>query len=274
MLKMSAAYFKDRAGQLLGTPLSAILLLFVITLFTYGMNILDLGFYWDSWGMNWIAQTRGAAGLAQYFSTNRPVWGLLYQLTTPIFGATPLAWNILALGLRWLVAVAVWGLLRLLWPERRELALWAALLSVVYPAFQQHSIGFLYSHFYIVLGAFMASLACSLLVYRQPRRRWLWLALGLVLSAINLMMMEYFFVLELLRPIILWMAFGERHCRNQGQAAPDGHRLGALPGCFRWGHLVADGLLFFPDHQLPAFGSHPAQNAARTNDPIPRHAFF
>lgn len=201
--------FKDRIGQFLRTPFSAILLLFGITMFSYGMNVPNLGFYWDSWGMNWIAQTRGAAGLAQYFSTNRPVWGLLYQLTTPLFGATPLAWNILALVLRWLVAVAVWGVLRLVWPERRELALWAALLSVVYPGFQQQSIGFLYSHFYIVLGAFLASLACSLLALKYPRWRWLWLVLGLVLSAINLMMLEYFFVLELLRPIILWMALSE-----------------------------------------------------------------
>ena len=230
--------FRTRFAQVLENPLSAILLLLVITLISYGLNLAFLGFYWDAWAMNWMAQTRGAAGLAEYFSTNRPVWGLLYQLTTPLIGAAPLPWNIVALGLRWLIGVGLWGVLRLLWPERRELALWAGLLSVVYPGFQQQSIGFLYTHFFIVFGAFLASLACSLIEIRRPGWRWIWVVIGLVLSMINLLMMEYFFVLELLRPVLVWLALrgapgGIKH-RLRRAAAAWAPYLAVLIGATLW----------------------------------------
>ena len=196
----------SRLRPLADAPAAAWGLLLAVTLLSYGFNLPYLGFYWDSWAMNWIAQTRGTAGLAQYFSTNRPVWGLLYQLTTPLLGSTPLPWQLLALGLRWLFAGALWGLMRLLWPQRRNLAIWLALLSIVYPGFQQQSIGFLYSHFYLVMIALVGSFSCSLLAMRRPGQRWAWLGAGLALSAANLLMMEYFFLLEALRPVFLWFA--------------------------------------------------------------------
>jgi hypothetical protein len=196
-----------RSKDLFSSPFFSAALLLAVAVVCYGLMITRLGFYWDSWPMNWIAQTRGGSGLAQYFSTNRPVWGLLYQITTPILGAAPLPWQIFALVWRWLAALAFWGMLRLLWPRQSETALWASLLFIVYPGFQQQSIGFLYSHFYIVMTAFILSLVCSLWAIRHPQRRGLWLALGLVLSAANLLMMEYFFLLELIRPLVIWIAF-------------------------------------------------------------------
>lgn len=188
------------------SPWLAAALLLAAALVSYGLSLPHLGFYWDSWPMNWIVQTRGAAGLAQYFSTNRPVWGLLYQATTAVLGAEPLTWQIFALIWRWWAALAFWGVLRLTWPRQREPALWAALLFVVYPGFQQSSIGLLYSHFYIVMTAYLLSLACSLAALNASRQRGLWLTLGLLLAAANLFMMEYFFLLELIRPLLLWLA--------------------------------------------------------------------
>ena len=91
-----------------------------------------------------------------------------------------------------------------------EPALWAGLLFVIYPAFQQQSIGLLYSHFFIVITAFLASLACSLLAIRKPAWRAACLVAGLLLSAANLLMMEYFFLLELLRPLLLFLVLDEQ----------------------------------------------------------------
>ena len=199
-------YQSLRTRDLLSSPFFAGALLFVAAAACYGLMTTKLGFYWDSWPMNWIAQTRGGQGLAQYFSTNRPVWGLLYQITTPILGSTPLPWQLFALVWRWLAALAFWQLLRLVWPRRPEVALWAGLLFIVYPGFQQQSIGLLYSHFYIVMTAFTLSMACSVWAIERPRRRGLWLALGLALSTTNLLMMEYFFLLELIRPLVIWIA--------------------------------------------------------------------
>ncbi len=197
-----------RSKDLFTSPLFISALLFLVAVASYGLMVTKLGFYWDSWPLNWIAQTRGSHGLELYFSTNRPVWGLLYQITTPILGAEPLPWQIFALVWRWLTALALWRMLRLLWPRQPEPALWAGLIFIVYPGFQQQSIGLLHSHFLIVLAIFILSLICSLEAIRRTRRRWGWLAAGLVLSAANLVMMDYFFLLEMIRPLVLWIALG------------------------------------------------------------------
>jgi hypothetical protein len=72
-----------------------------------------------------------------------------------------------------------------------------SLLFLVYPGFNQHWAAYLYSHFYIVLFFFLFSLLCMLLAIERPRQFWAWTAAGLFFSALNLWMMEYFYVLEL-----------------------------------------------------------------------------
>src|SRR5512146_2470081 len=82
-------------------PATVPLFLLFLCLPAYGPLIPRLGFYWDDFPMNWIATTMGGAGLARYFSTNRPVWGLIYEVTTPFLGSRPIAWQIFAILLRW-----------------------------------------------------------------------------------------------------------------------------------------------------------------------------
>ncbi len=100
---------------------------------------------------------------------------------------------------RWLGAVVVYLIVAKLWKDRGRLALGVSLLFLIYPGFNQHWAAYLYSHFYIVLFFFLFSLLCMLLAIESPRRFWAWTAAGLFFSALNLWMMEYFYVLELVR---------------------------------------------------------------------------
>jgi len=147
----------------------------------------------------------GNEGLARYFSTNRPVWGLIYQATTSILGSTPITWQIFGLFMRWVTGLSLWVLLRMIWPKREQFAAWASALFILYPGFSQQFIAFMYSHFFIVLTSYLLSLVLMILAVRRPR----WgvpLTLGsMLLSALNLLAMEYFFLLDFLRPIILWI---------------------------------------------------------------------
>ena len=93
------------------------LFLLALCLAAYGPLMTRLGFYWDDFPMNWIATTMGRAGLARYFSTNRPVWGLVYQLTTALLGSRPLTWQIFALLVRWVSGLSLWALLNLVWKD-------------------------------------------------------------------------------------------------------------------------------------------------------------
>jgi hypothetical protein len=199
----------QRISRFLSTDLAAPLTLAVVCLAAYAPGILAMGFFWDDWVMNWIAQNLGGAGLATYFSTNRPVWGLLYQLTTPVMGGSPLGWQILAILARLLTGVAAWTLVRQTWPKYRPAALWVGLLVVIYPGFTQQHVALLYTHFFLVIAFLLFSLTCTVASLRHPRRFRLLTILGLLLSLANLLMMEYFFVLDLLRPVLVWLVVAE-----------------------------------------------------------------
>ena len=193
-----------------------------------------MGFYWDDFPISWIAATMGGEGLERYFSTNRPVWGLIYRVTTPLLGSSPLTWQIFGLLMRWATGLALWVLLRQVWPERdAALQPGQPALFVLYPGFSQQYIAFMYSHFYIVLTCLLLSLLLMVLAQRQPAL--VLAADGLALGCcrlVNLLSMEYFFLLDLLRPVLLWIVL-EREPFPTGAggcAGPSG--LAALPGYF------------------------------------------
>jgi hypothetical protein len=179
------------------------LILLVTAILAYGLLIPKLGFYWDDLPISWIRYELGPAALAEYFSAKRPAWSYLYQMTSTLLPQIPVYWQIFALFWRWAGALVLYLLLERLLPQRSRMALGIALLFLVYPGFDQHFASYLYSHFYIVLFFFLFSLLCTVLAYQSPRHYWLWTGIGLVFSALNLWMMEYFFVQELMRAGII-----------------------------------------------------------------------
>jgi hypothetical protein len=201
------------------------LALAIATTLAYGLLLPHLGFYWDDLPMSWIRYQLGTEAMARYFSTNRPVWGLLYQVTTRILPQVPIYWQVFGLLWRFVSCLLVWGILRELFPKQSRLALPAALLFLLYPGFNQQWGAYLYSHFFIVLDFFLLSLYLMLLA--QKSRYWLWTALAMFFSALNLWMHEYFFTLEAARIAILWMVlrnqkldFKPRLLRTLGLWAP------------------------------------------------------
>jgi hypothetical protein len=189
----------------------AVIPLFIfIGILSFGLLIPFLGFYWDDFPISWITETYGRAGLERYFSTNRPIWGLLFQATAPLLGSEPWHWQVYALAWRILSAIAFWYFLRNLWPRKPSVALFAGIAFLVYPGFTQQWISIIYSHFFIIMTAFMMSLALTVIAIRtayeqgkSPRTN-LFAALALFLSFINLISLEYFFTLELIRLFVIW----------------------------------------------------------------------
>ena len=179
------------------------LVLGFVAILAYGLLLPQLGFYWDDLPMSWIRYQLGPEAMAKYFSTNRPVWGLLYQVTTRLFPQVPIYWQVFALFWRWLTGLLVWATMRELFPKRNHFALGTALLFLVYPGFNQQWGAYLYSHFFIVLNFFLFSL--YLMLRAQKERFWLWTSLALLFSGLNLWMHEYFFTLEAARLGIIWV---------------------------------------------------------------------
>ncbi len=195
----------DRLRRWLSAPLkdSLILLMFLgACLLAYGLLFLWQGYYWDDYPLTWIAHTYRLEGLARYFSTNRPLWGLLYQISSLVLGEAPWQWQLFGLFWRWLSAVLIWLTLRCVWPRQPFAAVLAALFSLVYPGFGQQPIGRVYGHFFLVLCCLIFSLYASLRTLRGGRRQRLWLGIALLTSLANLVTLEYFFLLELVRPLL------------------------------------------------------------------------
>jgi len=195
----------NRLRRWLSTPLPpfyvALLLLGVCGL-AHGLLFLWQGYYWDDYPLTWIAHTYGSEGLGRYFSTNRPIWGLLFQLSNSLLGEAPWQWQLFGLFWRWLSAVLLWMILRNVWPGQSFAAVLASLACLVYPGFGQQPIAMVYGHFFLVMCLFFFSVYASLRVLAGGRRTWIWLALALLSSAGNLVMLEYFFLLELVRPLL------------------------------------------------------------------------
>ncbi len=211
MLIKEPLLFRKTLDRLKYSPWMAPVGLLVVCFAAYGILFPFLGWYWDEWPITWIADKLGDVGLARYFETNRPYWGMIYSVTTAFIGAVPWYWQLFGLFWRWLGAVLVWGIVRTTWPKREFRALAAGLFFAVWPSFTQQSIAMMYGHFFIVLDCFLASLWLNLKALDIPRRKSVWLILaGLPLAALNLMAMEYFFLLELLRPLFLFAAVSER----------------------------------------------------------------
>lgn len=189
---------RPRLSSLILHPSSFLLALAALA---YAPFFWERGFYWDEAPWTWIYYRLGPDALTQTFSTSRPFWGLIYQATLPLVGPHPWAWQLLMILLRWLGAVLVWKLFSRLFPTSR-LPLWAAALFLVYPGLGQNFIALMYTHFYIVLNAFLLSLYFSVLALQK--KDWRWHIPALALSVFNLLTMEYFYFLEFFRVILFW----------------------------------------------------------------------
>jgi len=179
--------------------------LFLIAFFSYGVFAFQQGFHWDDWGFVWLIRTLGRPGLFDYFATNRPFLAYVYSVTTSLFGTNPVAWHLFSLLMRWLTAVSLLWVLRLIWPERPREALLLTVLFLTYPGFNQQAIAITYGHFFLAQTLLFTSTGLMLLFARQPRHFWWAGLLGVLCAAFNLFSTEYFFGLELLRPFLLWL---------------------------------------------------------------------
>jgi hypothetical protein len=186
------------------TSITFPLFLLAINILAYGLLIPRLGFYSDDWTFIYAYNKIGPMGITQYFSTNRPFWGWLFQVTLPLIGAIPWKWQVFALILRWLTGISVWILLKNLWPKQSILAIWTATLLTIYPGFVSQSVSVTYSHIFIVYLCFIFSFVLTIKSINQPKYRWIYTFLAIILSIVNLLTMEFFYMLELLRPFLIW----------------------------------------------------------------------
>ena len=178
------------------------LFLLVISFAAFGVLASKLGFYFDDWTA--ILALNSDLNLWEFYQSDRPFSAWTFLVFEPIFGLSPLNWQIFTLSLRWLTAWGVYWMLHQLWPHKRQEVFWMALIFTVHPVFTQQSISVAYSQHFIAYALFVLSLG-AMLAMRTSKRPAILFIISILATALHLLTMEYFWGLELLRPAVLWI---------------------------------------------------------------------
>lgn len=182
------------------------LALLTTCLIAFGLLSPALGFFQDDWHFIFYAQ-HGLDKLWELSAyDNRPFASWPYIAGFALFGFRPLIWQIAVILLRWLTAVAFWLVFRSLWPRHAKLAVVPALLFAVYPLYTLQPMAVTYITHWVAYLFYALSLWLMILAVRDLKRLWPLLLLSLALDGLQLFTIEYFNGIELLRPIVLWMA--------------------------------------------------------------------
>jgi len=178
-------------------------LLLLLTILAYGLLIPTLGFYFDDWPVIYMIQS--GADFQEFYQYDRPFSAWTYVVTAPIFGTSSILWHTFTLLLRWLTSWLLWWVLKLIWPNHEREAAWIALLFSVHPVFLQQSIAVAYSQHFITYALFFLSCGTMLAALQKPTRAWLLFAISTISAILHIFTMEYFWGLELVRPLLLWL---------------------------------------------------------------------
>lgn len=181
-----------------------------LSIVTYGLLAFSLGFYLDDWYIVLYQKYFGASGFLQFFKEDRPFFGYVYMVFLPIFKDSQIAWQLFAVFTRWLATLAFWQISTKLFPKHSKIWKWAAILFLVYPGFQFHWFSIMYSQVYFLLAVYFLSYFFMFKAI-QDRARWprylLFLTISLVCEIIGIVPMEYFYGLELFRPVVIYALF-------------------------------------------------------------------
>ena len=159
-------------------------LIALVTILSYGILVPQLGFYRDDWYMLWAGQSNlGLSGILQLFQTDRPLIGWTYAALFKLLGPNALAWQSAALLFKAGTGLAVFWLLRRVWPEKRLETTCAALLFVLYPGFYQQPVAATFIIDLIGLNAAFISIGLTVFSLQTPRR-WLKVTAALLAAAL------------------------------------------------------------------------------------------
>ena len=208
-----------RARDIVSTYRLTPLVLAALVVISYAASISLMGFFMDDWYLIWYKHLFGALQYPIYFSTDRPLMGYFFIVANFLLGnsESPLVWQIFGLFTRWLCVYALWGFLNTLWPNAKKQNTLVVLLAAVFPGFTQQWIAVVYSFFFTCLAGFFFSLTLMLKAIREPKRFWVYTILSFVIGVYSYAAAEFYFGLELIRPVVLWIEYsrGEPKIRQR-----------------------------------------------------------
>jgi len=176
-------------------------ILVALAALSYGLFIPWLGYYWDDWRILWVGSSDSPTTILENYAY-RPGTAWLFHALNRFVGTNyPLA-HCLALAVRFISALALWRIVRLVWPSCPTVAFSAAALFLVYPGFTQQSIALTYQNYH--LGILLCLLSINMTIFtiinRSSKSNYiLFLLFSVLLEILYLLVLDGLIVWEAMR---------------------------------------------------------------------------
>ncbi len=182
--------------------------LMVCMLAAYESQVWRLGIYYDDWeGIFMYKQGFSALQIWNYFLSDRPFSTIVHLFYNPLIGTSTLGWHVLGLLLNWGAVLLLVRTLLDIWPRRVTEAGWIGLLVALYPGMHRQFVVHTSMPHYTSMLLFTLSLYLMVRAYRGGGRRGLLLGLSVFLAILQVLIIEYFAGLEVIRLFLLFYIF-------------------------------------------------------------------
>lgn len=188
-------------------PLSgSILLVVFLSLLTFLPMSNKMGFYFNDWHP--VLSKLTNTSLFTLFKIDRPILGLIYPITTTIFGMNPFLWQLFGIFVRTLGAIVFFTILFQIWPKQwKQLALMSVLM-VLYPGFSQQPIALTFSNHFIGIFLGLSSISLSIFILKKENiskiKQVILILFALGLEFSYLVIYEYMVGFEFVRWVLIW----------------------------------------------------------------------
>lgn len=186
-----------------------LIVLILIGGFAYGQLIYIGGLFGDDPVVMYAYHRLGNSGFDEFYGWARPYSTWVYKIIAPIAGKDPQIWQAISIAVRVLSSWTLFVFLEKLFKGNNFVSLYAAVLSLIYPGFTQqaHALHFLL-HFSTLSIALLSLYLMICAIETQDYKRKLVLISVSIITACVHVSTEYFFGLELLRPLIIYLTLG------------------------------------------------------------------
>jgi len=184
------------------------LLLLIITLLSFGVLLPFLGFSGDDFSQIWLAYRVGS--IQTFFQYNRPIYGQLFFILSKILSPSPWQWHLALLLLRWLIALMVFNIFHRIKNIDERIPYFVSLLFLIYPGALIYYMPVTFIGTFLILFLLLFSFWLSLASLKKSKWFIAHKIISIAIAVFNLVTLEYFFFLELLRPFLIWLALEER----------------------------------------------------------------
>lgn len=204
-------HFIHLINPIVGFPLYAATL-FLVMFAAHKLLVANLGFYYDDWeGVLLQKQLFSFSQIWRYFLIDRPFSSIIHFMFNPIIGTKPIYWHLLGLLVNWAAVLFIVKSFLRIWPKKILEIGWIGLLLGVYPGITRQFVIRTSMVHYISFLLFSVSILLMIKAVQDGKHRWIFLTFSLSLALLQMLIIEYFTGLELIRVLILFYIFNREN---------------------------------------------------------------